>query len=66
MPIVESNPADDGRTTGPTSMVMCARITLTTADEADVPTARIKELRPFAAAVSVIGTAPMMSAGMAA
>ena len=37
-----------------------------TALEVAVPTARIRELRPFADAVSVTGTAPMISEGMAA
>ncbi len=37
-----------------------------TAAEVDVPMERIREFRPLAAPVSVTGTAPMISAGMAA
>ncbi len=43
-----------------------ARITPTTAAATDDPSVRITEFRPFAAAVSVGGTARMMRVGIAA
>src|SRR5690606_1303026 len=56
----------DGRTWLPRVMVILASTALITAAEVDVPTERISAFNPFAAAVSVTGTAPMISAGIAA
>jgi hypothetical protein len=47
-------------------MVSEASMVAITALEVDVPTERISAFRPFADAVSVTGTEPMISAGMAA
>lgn len=58
--------AVDGNAIGPSLMTLCAKTTATTAEDREVPTERISALRPLAAAVSVTGTAPMISAGIAA
>src|SRR5690625_4312464 len=52
---------------GPATVtVVAASTAATTAEEVEVPTARIRALSPLAAAVSDWGTAAMISAGIAA
>jgi hypothetical protein len=60
------NPASEGTVRDPTVNVMCANKVAITALEIDVPTDRIRELSPFAEAVSCNGTDPMINPGMAA
>ena len=50
----------------PTDMVTEVKTAATAALDVEVPMARTRLFRPFAEAVSVMGTAPMISVGMAA
>ena len=49
---------------GTPPLIIPANTAPMTADEPVVPSERIRELKPFAAAFSVAGTAPMIKAGM--
>ncbi len=59
-------PFCEGSATPPKEVVMLASSTPTTALDVEVPMERMRVFRPFAAAVSVGGTAAMMRAGIAA
>ena len=55
-----------GSASGPTCTTVDVSTAPTTADMVEVPTARRREFRPFAEAVSVIGTERMIKVGIAA
>ncbi len=60
------NAANDGSATDPTTIVTEPRTAATAALDDEVPSARSRAFRPFADAVSVIGTDAMISVGIAA
>ncbi len=65
MAMTTLNAFSDGRAKPPRSMVIWARITPAMALATEVPRDRMRVLRLLAAAVSLGGTAPMISEGMA-
>ena len=63
MSSVVRSPSSEGSTASPTRIVITDSTTAATADAVEVPTERIRVLRPLAAAVRSVGTARMIRSG---